>query len=224
MLSILGKRGRLCDSWSRRELLTVGGLSLVGLTLPNVLRQEAQAQGPRRNQNGFGRAQSVILLYLQGSPSHIDLWDLKPNAPAEIRGEFQPIATNVPGIVLSETLPLLARQADKFTLIRSVGVKPKGLRNHGAAIYMLMTGHDPSNFSPTGLAVPLSREDLPSVGSVTSRYRPAAPGALGYVALCGPVKEGAVTGVGQFAGLLGGVHSPFQMYDDPTRPLRIEGF
>ena len=76
------------------------------------------------------------------------------------------------------TRPLLARQADKFTLIRSVGVKPKGLRNHGAAIYMLMTGHDPGNFSPTGLAVPPSREDLPSVGSVTSRYRPAAPGAV----------------------------------------------
>src|SRR5262249_11563963 len=142
----------------------------------------------------------------------------------EIRGEFKPIATNVAGIVLSETLPLLARQADTFTLVRSIGVKPKGLRNHGAAIYMLMTGHDPSNFSPTGLAVPPTREDLPSGGSVPSRSRPAAAGALGYVALCGAVKEGAVTGVGQLAGLLGGVHNPFQMYDDPTRHLRIEGF
>jgi hypothetical protein len=224
MLSILGKRGRLCDSWSRRELLTVGGLSLVGLTLPNVLRQEAQAQGPRRNQNGFGRAQSVILLYLQGSPSHIDLWDLKPNAPAEIRGEFKPIATKATGLLVSETLPRLARQADKFTLVRSLGVKPKGLRNHGAAIYMLMTGHDPSNFSPTGLAVPPSREDLPSVGSVVARYRPALRGSLGYVALCGPVREGAVTGVGQFAGLLGGVYHPYQMYEDPTKPLQIDGF
>jgi hypothetical protein len=196
----------------------------VGLTLPNVLRQEAQAQGPRKTQNGFGRARSVILLYLQGSPSHIDLWDLKPGAPAEIRGEFKPIATRASGLLVSETLPQLARQADKFTLIRSLGVKPKGLRNHGAAIYMLMTGHDPSNFSPTGLAVPPSHEDLPSVGSVVARYRPARRGSLGYVALCGPVREGAVTGVGQFAGLLGGVYHPYQMYEDPTKPLQIDGF
>jgi hypothetical protein len=224
MLEIQGQRGRLCDTVGRRELLTVGGLSLVGLTLPAVLCREARSQTLARTGNGFGRTRSIILLYLQGSPSHLDLWDLKPNAPAEIRGEFKPIATQATGMHLSETLPLLARQADRFTLVRSVGVKPKGLRNHGAAIYMLMTGHDPSNFSSTGLAVPPSREDLPSVGSVVARYRPAAPGDLGYVALCGPVREGAVTGVGQFAGLLGGVYHPYQMYEDPTQPLRIEGF
>src|SRR2546428_102729 len=166
MLSILAKPGRLCDSPSRRELLTVGGLSLLGLSLPDWLRSRAQARPSTPRANGFGRAQAVILLYLQGSPSHIDLWDPKPDALAEIRGEFQPIASVVPGIYLSETLPLLARQADKFALIRSLGVKPRGLTNHGAAIYMLMTGYDPSNFSPTGLAVPPSREDLPSVGSV----------------------------------------------------------
>jgi hypothetical protein len=86
-----------------------------------------------------GHAQAVIFLYLQGSPSHIDLWDPKPEAFAEIRGEFRPIATRIPGIILSETLPLLAQQADKFALVRSIGVKPGGLANHGAAIYMLMT-------------------------------------------------------------------------------------
>jgi hypothetical protein len=222
MLSILGKPGRLCDTPSRRELLTVGSLSLVGLSLPGVLSQEARTASSQKG--SFGKARSAILLYLQGSPSHIDLWDLKPQAPAEIRGEFKPIATKASGLAVSETLPLLAQQADNFALIRSIGVKPKGLRNHGAAIYMLMTGHDPSNFSPTGLAVPPSREDLPSVGSVVARYRPARAGDLGNVALCGPVREGAVAGVGQFAGLLGGVYDPFQMYDDPTRPLRVEGF
>src|SRR5262249_51651578 len=107
-------------------------------------------------------------------------------------------------------------------LVRSVGVKPKGLANHGAAIYMLMTGYDPSNFSPTGLAVPPTREDLPSVGAVASRYRPAVAGALGYVALCGPVRRGRVSGLAQWAGLLGAAHAPFAMYADPTRPLPVE--
>src|SRR5436305_6941776 len=99
MLSILDKPGRLCDSPSRRELLTIGGLGLIGLGLPEVLCREARAgaggEPPRRP-----TARSVILLYLQGSPSHIDLWDPKPEAPAEIRGEFKPISTSVPGILL----------------------------------------------------------------------------------------------------------------------------
>jgi hypothetical protein len=222
MLSILGKPGRLCDGASRRDLLTVGSLSLFGLALPELLRGEAR--GATKGGSGFGRAKSVMLLYLQGAPSHIDLWDPKPEAPAEIRGEFKPIATTVPGIRLGEVLPRLATEAERFALIRSLGVKPKGLANHGSAIYMLMTGYGPDNFSPTGLAVPPSREDLPSVGAVAARFRPAEAGALGYVALCGPVKEGSVTGVGQSAGLLGGAYDPFPMYDDPTGPLRVESF
>jgi hypothetical protein len=89
---------------------------------------------------------------------------------------------------------------------------------------MLMTGHDPSNFSPTGLAVPPSREDLPSVGSLAVRCRPADPGSLGYVTVCGPVIEAAVSGLGQGAGLLGRTFDPFPMYEDPTKPLRTEAF
>ncbi|MBI3467915.1 MAG: DUF1501 domain-containing protein [Planctomycetes bacterium] len=224
MLSILDKPGRLCDTVSRREMLTIGGLSLIGLSLPDVLRRQALAQQAGSARNGFGRARSVILLYLQGSPSHIDLWDPKPAAPSDIRGEFKPIATKVPGIFLGEVLPLLAQQTDKFALVRSVGVKPKGLRNRGAAIYMLMTGHDPTNFSPTGLAVPPSREDLPAIGAVATRYRPADAGSLGYVALCGAVKEGSVTGLAQSGGLLGGVYDPYQMYEDPTKPFGVDGF
>jgi Protein of unknown function (DUF1501) len=95
MLSIQGRPGQLCDSPSRRELLTVGSLSLLGLNLPNLLRQQAHAGPAAPKGDGFGRATSVIMLYLQGSPSHIDLWDPKPEAPAEIRGEFKPIAPTV---------------------------------------------------------------------------------------------------------------------------------
>ena len=86
MLTIRGKRGWLCDTPTRRELLTIGGLSLLGLGLPEWLRR--RARGADRGEDGFGRARGVILLYLQGSPSHIDLWDPKPDAPAGIRGEF----------------------------------------------------------------------------------------------------------------------------------------
>jgi hypothetical protein len=220
MLTIQSKPGRLCDGPSRRDLLSIGGLSLIGLSLPEFLHQRAQAAPAERKGSGFGAAQSVILIHLQGSPSHIDLWDPKPDAPDGIRGEFKPIATRAKGMFLGEVLPLLAKAADKFTLIRSIGVNPRGLANHGAAIYMLMTGHDPLNFSPTGLAVPPSRDDLPSVGSVVARFKPAGAKALNYVALCSPVIEAAVTGVGMFAGILGPVNDPYQMYDDPTQPIR----
>ena len=223
MLSILTRPGRLCDGPSRRELLTVGTLGLVGLALPDYLRGKARAAESRAPGGTFGRAESVIVLYMQGSPSHIDLWDPKPAAPAEIRGEFQPIATRAPGMFLGEVLPRLAMEADKFALVRSTHVNPKGLPNHGSAIYMLLTGHDSSNFTATGLAVPPTREDLPSIGATAIRFRPAQAGRLGYVALCAPVGEGVVTGLAQGAGLLGGGHDPFTMYDDPTKPLRVDG-
>jgi hypothetical protein len=161
-------------------------------------------------------------LYLQGSPSHIDTWDPKPDAPDGIRGEFKTIATRVPGTRLTEVLPQLARQSHRFSLIRSLGVKPQGLANHGASIYMLMTGAGPLSFSPTGLSVAPSRQDLPSVGAVAARYRPAEPGRFGFVSVCAPIQEGAVTGVGQSAGVLGATYDPFQMYQDPQKPLDVE--
>jgi Protein of unknown function (DUF1501) len=224
MLSLLGPRGRLCDSPSRRDLLTAGSLPLFGLALPGLLRSEARARAdpPAKGGSGFGSAKAVVLLYLQGSPSHIDTWDPKPDAPEGIRGEFRPIDTSVPGVRLTEVLPRLARQTHRFTLIRSLGVKPQGLANHGASIYMLMTGAGPLNFSPTGLSVPPSRQDLPSVGAVAARYKPVEPGRLGFVSVCGPIQEGAVTGVGQSAGVLGAAYDPFQMYQDPQHPLNVE--
>ena len=225
MLNLFGPGGRLCDSVSRRELLSVGSLPLLGLGLPELLKSQVRATEPKRSRlPGFGAADSVILVYLQGSPSHIDLWDPKPQAPAEIRGEFAPISTTAPGMMLGEVLPKLAQQAAKFSLIRTVGCKPKGLPNHGSAIYMLMTGHDPGKFSPTGLAVPPSRDDLPSIGAVAARFRPAEKRGFSYVALGAPVKEGSVVGVGQGAGLLGAAFDPYAMYDDPTQPLKLDVF
>jgi hypothetical protein len=199
-------------------MLTAGSLPFLGLSLPQLLANQTGTN----SKYGFGKAKSVLLLYLQGSPSHIDMWDPKPDAPEGIRGEFKPIATSVPGMRLTEVLPKLARQANRFTLIRSLGVKPQGLANHGASIYMLMTGAGPLNFSPTGLSVPPSRQDLPSVGAIASRFRPVEPGRLGFVSVCAPIQEGGVAGVGQSAGILGASFDPFQMYQDPLQALNVE--
>src|SRR6266498_3572420 len=116
MLSIPGQQGRLCDGLTRRELLRVGGAAMLGLSLPQILRLQAEASEPGKKEAGFGSAKSVILIFLQGGPSHIDIWDPKPDAPSNVRGDFKPIRSNVPGIWLSEVMPLLAKQMDKATL------------------------------------------------------------------------------------------------------------
>jgi len=111
-------------------MLQIGTLGLFGIGLPELLKREATAQdqtnSAARGKPGFGRARSVILLYLHGAPSHIDLRDPKPDAPSSIRGEFRAIATSAPGIFLGEVLPRLAIHADKFALVRSLGLTQKG--------------------------------------------------------------------------------------------------
>src|SRR3954468_4368148 len=118
MFSITGRPERACDGSTRREMLRVGGLGALGLAWPELLglRRAAAESDPR----GFGRARSCVLVYLFGGPSQLDTFDMKPDAPAQFRGEFRPIPTNVPGIDICEHLPRLARQADKFCLIRGM--------------------------------------------------------------------------------------------------------
>ena len=111
MLNFVGRAHRYCDGLSRRSFLRVGGLALGGLSLPQLLRAEQKTGKSQR---------SVIMVYLSGGLSHQDTFDLKPKAPAEVRGEFKPIATNVPGIQIGELLPRLAACADKYALIRSI--------------------------------------------------------------------------------------------------------
>src|SRR5262245_17568389 len=143
MISIPGKSGATCDGFSRREFLRVGGAGLVGLSLADILRLQAQqapgvGPAPGQPKNGWGSAKQVLLIYLQGGPSHIDIWDPKPDAPSNVRGDFKPIKTKVPGIHISEVMPKLAQQLDKATLIRSMSYTPAGLFNHTAAIYQIM--------------------------------------------------------------------------------------
>src|SRR6516162_9369565 len=114
MLRLDADRGvSVCDGQTRRDFLHAGSLSLLGLTLPGFFAQRAAAATPDRDVN-------CIMLFLLGGPSQIDTWDPKPEAPAEIRGPFQPIDTSAPGIRISEIFPKMARRADKFSLIRSV--------------------------------------------------------------------------------------------------------
>src|SRR3981189_1270182 len=110
MLTIPGRPVRTCEGWSRRELLRVGGAGLLGLNLPEFLSWKASAAPAKveSTNKAFGAAKSVIMLFLQGGPSHIDIWDPKPDAPSNVRGEFTPIKTKVSGIQVSETMPMLA--------------------------------------------------------------------------------------------------------------------
>ena len=113
MLTILGQRHRFCDNVSRRNFLKIGALGMGGMALPQLLRAEA-ASGQRPSHK------AIIMIFLPGGPSHQDIFDLKMNAPQEIRGEFSPIATNVPGIQIGEVFPRIARIMDKCVVIRSV--------------------------------------------------------------------------------------------------------
>src|SRR5262245_40698527 len=116
MLTIWGDRGpTFCDGIARRAFLKVGALGLGGLTWGELLRLQAQGSAERRS-----APKSVIMVYLFGGPSHLDMYDLKPDAPAEYRGEFKPIATNVPGVRVCELMPLQARVADKLAIIRNM--------------------------------------------------------------------------------------------------------
>src|SRR5437660_8876837 len=113
MMTIYGSSQRFCDGISRRNFLKIGALGLGGLTLPQLLHAEAQS-GIRRSHK------AVIMIFLPGGPAHQDTFDLKMDAPSEIRGEFTPIKTNVPGIEICELMPRLARSMDKWALIRSI--------------------------------------------------------------------------------------------------------
>src|SRR4029078_9539365 len=129
------------------------------------LAQKANAEAttrPAEAGSSFGKAKSVLLLYLQGGPRHIHIWDPKPDAPSNIRGDFKPLKTNVDGIYLTEVMPLLAQQMDKCQLIRSVSYTPKGLFNHTAAMYQMLTGYTPDKVSPSGQLEPPSPRDFPN--------------------------------------------------------------
>ncbi len=219
MLSILGQRAKdLCDrrlGMTRRDVLRVGGGGALGLTLGSMLRLKAQAEEAKISGGvGWGKAKSVVLIYLQGGPSHLDLWDPKPDAPDNVKSIFQPIPTKLPGVNFTEILPNLAKINDKFTMIRSIGYTPNGLFNHTAAIYQMMTGYTTDKVSASGQLEPPSPKDFPNFGSNIIRLKPPTEPMLPFVMLPRPLQESNVVGKGGTAGFLGKAFDPYTLYPD----------
>src|SRR4051812_13938427 len=217
MLVIPGQPGRdTCDGVTRRELLRVGGSALLGVSLANLFQlQEASAkssEGSAYGGPGFGKAKSVILIYLQGGPSQLDLWDPKDNVPSNVKSVFNPISTKLPGIKFTELLPKLSQVIDKTTLIRSMSYTPNGLFNHTAAIYQMLIGYTADKVSPSGQLEPPSPKDFPNVGSQIVRLKPPTVPMLPFVMLPRPLQESNVVGKGGTAGFLGRGFDPYYLY------------
>lgn len=202
MLSIQGQSLRQCDRVPRRAFLSIGSLALGGLTLPRLLQAERSERSRRSHK-------SIIMIYLAGGPPHQDMVDLKPDAPLEIRGEFKPIATNVPGIQLSELMPRVAGMMDKFALIRSlVGAEGR----HSS--FQCVTGRPFSAPQPQG--------GWPELGAILSKLQgpidPAVPPAIDLSMkmehlpynLPGP-------------GFLGTAHSPFKPAGEAMNDMVLQG-
>ena len=215
MLTIPGFAGRdNCDGTvNRRDLLRFGGLSLAGLSLGNVLTGEAHAvDKPTEGGQGFGKAKNVILIYLQGGPSHLDLWDPKENVPDNMKSNFKPIGTKLPGVQVTELLPKIADVLDKTTLIRSMSYTPNGLFNHTAAIYQMLTGYTTDKVSPSGQLEPPNAKDFPTLGSNIVKFKPATVPMLPFVMMPRPLQESNVVGKGGTAGFLGKAYDPYLLY------------
>ncbi|MFO0849311.1 MAG: DUF1501 domain-containing protein [Gemmataceae bacterium] len=217
MLVIPGRQGSdTCDpalNVSRRDLLRVGGSGLFGLSLGSMFEMQAKAYPtPAGGGPGWGKAKSIILDYLQGGPSHLDLWDPKENVPDNVRSAFSNTSTKVPGVKFTEILPKLAQVNDKFTLLRAMGYTPNGLFNHTAAIYQMMTGYTTDKVSASGQLEPPDPKDFPNFGSQIVRLKPADVPMLPFVMLPRPLQESNVVGKGGAAGFLGKAYDPYTLY------------
>ena len=202
MLTIPGGSHRYCDGLSRREFLQIGGLAMGGLSLPQLLEAEAAS--------GSGRShKSIIMIFLSGGPPHQDMVDLKMQAPVDVRGEFSPIATSVPGIQVCEHLPRLAAMLDRFAVIRSV-VGSEGRH----ASFQCMTGRR-VNSQPVG--------GWPSLGSSISKIQgPVDRGTPAFVGLTPRMKSRSWSDPGQ-AGFAGAAHAPFLPNADGAGNLSLNG-
>jgi hypothetical protein len=196
----------------RREFLQVGFSGFLGLGLPSLLAGRAEGRPAGLRTGSPSRAKSVIMVFLTGAPSHIDTFDLKPDAPDGIRGEFRPIETNVPGVQFSEHLPGLAARADKLAVVRSMS---HANRNHLNATHMVLTGQPQPGAFFDKIA---SRDDYPCYASALDYIRPRSDGIPSGVMLPTYLIEGPLTWPGQHAGFLGTKHDPWQIKQDPNKP------
>jgi Protein of unknown function (DUF1501) len=189
---------------SRRQMIQAGAASYLGLNLPGLLRAD-------ESRKSTAHADACILIFLNGGPSHLDMWDPKPDAPPEIRGEFKPIPTSVPGVFFGEHLPKFARQMHRCTVIRSAHHSVNNA--HAAAVYCSLTGHDRGEIG--GGARP---DDYPAIGSVVGTHRPPESAVPPHVLLPFITKEGAggPPQPGFFGGWLGKPRDPLIILRDPN--------
>ena len=178
---------------SRRQVMTTGA-SLCGLSLPGYLRLKSASAQPSISMPG--KAKSCIVVYLGGGMSHLESFDLKPNAPVEIRGEFSPISTSVPGIQIGEHLPLLAQKTDKLAIIRSIHHDDPA---HGRGMYWNLTGHKP----PRVGNIPPEPADWPSLPAMVTKFRSAPRGVPSAVRLPYPLVDNGTLQAGEYGGWLG---------------------
>jgi Protein of unknown function (DUF1501) len=163
--------------WTRRDLLRVGGgVAVASFSAPEAISAASPSRGGAPRQV----AQSCIFVYLLGGPSHLDMWDLKPAAAAEIRGPFRPVATTVPGLQICEHLPRLARLAHRYTLVRSVS---HNNHNHTPMIYYTLTGREVEQPNQDNDVRPPQRTDFPHLGAALARFKRARTGLPGYIAI-----------------------------------------
>ncbi len=218
MWRIMGEPGRdVCDvaaGVTRRDVLRVGGAGMVGMGLGNLLRIRAAQGDAIKGGPGWNKAKHLVLVYLQGGPSHLDLWDPKENVPENVKSAFESIPTKIPGVHFTENLPKLSQINDRFTMIRSMSYTPNGLFNHTAAIYQMMTGYTTDKVSPSGQLEPPSPKDFPNVGSNLIRLRPMEEPMLPFVMLPRPLQESNVVGKGGSAGFLGKAFDPYTLYPE----------
>jgi hypothetical protein len=213
MFRILDQDVRLCDGFSRRELLRVGGLGALGLSLPSLL----QANDFRRTDaaRSFGRAKSCIILFLLGGPPQQETWDMKPDAPPEIRGPFKPVPSVTPGLSVCELMPHVAQVTDKIAVLRAMSSNDNA---HSSSGYWMLTGtpHQPMN---TENAKPGAPNDWPSVGSVVKKLLPSHGRLPGSITIPEHIwNTGMIPWPGQDGGLLGRNANPWLIHCDPNDP------
>lgn len=195
---------------SRRGFLCAGTAGVLGYGLPrSLVAGRSLGQG-----TGVGRAKSVLLVLLSGGPSQLDMFDMKPEAPAEIRGEFTPISTATPGLQICEHMPGLAQRSDRMTILRSLS---HGEHNHLLATHVVLTGRPtPTPRAGSDLDRVQSRDDFPNYAAALDYVRPRNDGMPTGVSLPNYFIEGPLTWPGQHSGFLGVRHDPWQINQDPN--------
>src|SRR5579871_2155207 len=211
MLFLGRQRQRTCQTWTRRAFLQAGGSTVLGLSLADLLRCQAQAA-----QSMAGSAKSVLLLWLWGGPAHLDTWDPKPSAPLEFRGPFSPIATRVPGIRITELFPKLAQVVDLFSLLRALHTSSN---DHGIAGTIGLTGSASGGLNLGGQ--PQAGTARPAIGSVVARVHGFQPPLPPFMVVGGRLHQGKKAIVGEGGGSLGALYDPFRLEYDPLAGFQI---